>query len=117
MGLIESLCMLFLLGTFCHGNVLLEDETISLAQDYDLDILNLRDGGRNDGEPDYDPEYFQLREDGRNDGEPDYDPETLSVRSYEEDDVLQVPDSVWQNEANQTHQRRYLMLFPEDYKG
>ena len=117
MRLTESFCMLVLLGTFCDGNVLLDDEKISLEQDNDLDFLNLRDGGRNDGEPDYDPEYFQLRDGGRNDGEPDYDPGTLSVRSNEEDDVLQVPDSVWENEANQTHHRRYLMLFPEDYKG
>ena len=109
--------MLALFCTFCHGNVFIEDETNPLIKDYDLGFLHVRDGGRNDGEPDYDPEYFQLRDGGRNDGEPDYDPGTLSVRSDEEDDVLLVPDSVWENEANQTHHRRFLMLFPEDYKG
>ena len=65
------------------------------------------DGGRNDGEPEYDPGLteFELRQ---NDEEPDY---------------LEVPDAVWQHEADQSatsptfFDKRYLMLFPEDFKG
>ena len=32
-------------------------------------------------------------------------------------DEIVVPEFVWQNEANYSHQRPYLLLMPEDYRG
>jgi len=90
---------------------------------------SILDGGRNDGEPDYEPGMsLKARDSGRNDGEPDYDPEGLEIRSeykpryvmffpkdYEgptsidvrggevPNDMLDVPDSVWEKEKNGTN--------------
>ena len=32
-------------------------------------------------------------------------------------DEIVVPEFVWQNEANYSHQRPYLLLMPEDNRG
>ena len=34
-----------------------------------------------------------------------------------EADEIVVPEFVWQNEANHSHQHPYLLLMPEDYRG
>ena len=98
MSALQQAFVLMLLTYVCHGAF-------------------LRDGGRNDGEPDYNPGFMDVRDDGQNDGEPDYNPTYLEFRSEDDNDEVQVPDSVWQNEANHARSRLYVILNPDDVKG
>ena len=129
MKIVQHLCLLVLCYAVGHGHSSLDGGRNDGEPDYDPGVtefelrnggqnddepdyvpefLELRDGGRNNGEPDYDPGFsFNLRDGGRNDGEPDYDPGYFfelrdGSQNDRDNDVLEVPDSVWQNEANQS---------------